>query len=334
MVCLYFIILVLLNYGLSWPLSYYQGFVRPHAYGLSNQTFLKWFTDSLKSLGIVLVVGCLFLWIPYLLLKKSPRGWWFYAWLALLPVFFFVVMVQPVVIAPLFNQFGPVKDKALEAKIIALAEKAGIHGSRVYEVNKSVDTKTSNAYVSGFLGTKRIVLWDTIIKQLNERELLFVMGHEMGHYALGHVVKGILCSWFLTLIALYGIHVTARGLIGRFAGRFGFDSLSDIASVPLIILLINVFSLALTPIGFAYSRHMEHEADRFGLEITHYNHSAASGFVKIEKENLGYPRPGLLFTIWLGTHPSTGDRIDFFNNYKPWEKGEPLKYERYFGREK
>jgi STE24 endopeptidase len=334
MICVYFVILMLLNYGLNWPLRYYLGFVRPHAYGLSNQTFIKWFGDSLKNLGVTLVGGCLFLWIPYLLLKKSPRRWWLYGWLAMLPVFFLVVLVEPLVVAPLFNKFGPVKDKALEAKIVALAEKAGIHGSRVYEVNKSVDTKMSNAYVSGFMGTKRIVLWDTIIAQLNERELLFVMGHEMGHYALGHVVKGILCSWILTLVAFYGIHVTAGVLIRRFAGRFGFDSLSDIASLPLIILLVSLFSLVLTPIGFTYSRHMEHEADRFGLELTHYNHSGATGFVKMERENLGYPRPGVLYTIWLGTHPSAGDRIDFFNDYKPWEKGEPSKYERYFGRER
>jgi STE24 endopeptidase len=332
--CLYFVILALLNYGLSWPLNYYQGFVRPHAYGLSNQTFDKWLTDTLKELGIVLVLGSLFLWVPYLLLRKSPGRWWLYAGLAMLPIYFFVILVEPLAVAPLFNHFGPVRDKALEAKIVALAEKAGIHGGRVYEVDKSVDTKTANAYVTGFMGTKRIVLWDTIIAQLDERELLFVVGHEMGHYALHHVVKGILCLWVLTLIAFYGIHLTARILIRRFAGRFGFDSLSDMASLPLIVLLMNLFSLALTPVGFAYSRHLEHEADRFGLEITRFNHSAATGFVKLEHTSLGYPRPGLFFTIWRASHPSTADRIEFFNNYKPWESGRPSKYEKYFVPEK
>ena len=97
-----------------------------------------------------------------------------------------------------------------------------------------------------------------------------------------------------------------------------------------MVLLINVFSLLLTPVGFAYSRHLEHEADRFGLELTHYNHSAATGFVRLQQENLGMPRPGLFYTIWRATHPSIGERIDFFNAYKPWERGEPSKYERYF----
>ena len=248
----------------------------------------------------------------------------------MVPFYFFEQLIQPVVVEPMFNQFTPIKNKVLEAKILALAGRAGIHGSRVYEVKKSVDTKTANAYVSGFMDTKRIVLWDTILDKLDDRQLLFVMGHEMGHYALNHVVKGILFLSVLMLVAFYGIHRIAYFMIKSGRGRFGFNELSDIASVPLMALLINLFSLVLTPVGFAYSRHLEHEADRFGLELTHYNHSAATGFVRLQQENLGMPRPGLFYTIWRATHPSIGERIDFFNAYKPWEQGEPSKYERYF----
>jgi Zn-dependent protease with chaperone function len=328
--CLYLIVVVLLNYAANWPLDYYQGFIRPHAYGLSEQTFAKWFGDSLKELAVTLALGVLFLWLPLLLVKKSPRRWWLYAGLAMIPVYFFVQLVNPVVIEPLFNEITPIHDKVIEVRILAMAERAGIHGSRVFEVKKSVDTKTVNAYVTGFLGTKRIVLWDTILAKLDERELLFVMGHEMGHYVLGHVVKGILFLAALTFVAFYGIHRTAPVLIIRGRTRLGFDQLSDIAALPLMVLLLGVFSLLLAPIGFAYSRHLEHEADRFGLEITHYNHSAATGFTRLQEENLGVPRPGPIFTLLRATHPSIGDRIDFFNTYKPWESGAPSKYERYF----
>lgn len=328
--CIYLIVLALLNYAANWPLDYYQGFIRPHAYGLSEQTFGKWFGDSLKELAVTLVLGALFLWLPCLLLKKSPRRWWLYAGLAMVAVYFFVQLVNPVVFEPMFNEITPIHDKVIEAKILALADRAGIHGSRVFEVNKSVDTKTVNAYVTGFLGTKRIVLWDTLLAKLDERELLFVMGHEMGHYVLGHVVKGVLFLAALTFAALYGVHRAAPVLIKRAPGRFGFDRLSDIAALPLIALLFTFFSLLLTPVGFAYSRHLEHEADRFGLEITRYNHSAATGFTRLQEENLGVPRPGPIFTIWRATHPSIGDRIDFFNSYKPWESGTPSKYEHYF----
>lgn len=324
---LYFIIFTVINFIIDLPLSYYQGFVRQHAYDLSNQTFGKWFGDSLKELMVGLAMGVLFLWVPYLLLKKSPKRWWLYTGILMIPFLFFVMLISPVWIDPLFNKFGPMNDKALETKILALAEQAGIEGSRVYEVNKSVDTKAVNAYVTGFMNTKRIVLWDTIIAKLKEKELLFVMGHEMGHYVLGHVIKGILFFSVLILITLYAAYRVSGALISKFKGRWGFDQLSDIASLPLIILLVSVFSLAITPIALTFTRYQEHEADRFGLEITQSNHAAATAFVKLQQENLGNPRPGALYKLWRSSHPTLGDRIDFCNDYRPWEKGETLKYQ-------
>ncbi len=322
----YLIIFAALNSLIDLPLAYYEGFVREHAYGLSNQTFQKWLSDSLKSFMVGIVAGVLFLWVPYLLLKKSPRRWWFYTSLASIPFLFFVMLVSPIWIDPLFNQFMPMKDKQLEASILSLAGRCGIQGSRVFEVNKSVDTSAVNAYVTGFLGTKRIVLWDTIIAKLNRKELLVVMAHEMGHYVLNHVVQGILFSFLLILATLYLAYRLAGGLMSRFKTAFGFDQLSDIASFPLILLLVGILSLPVTPLALAFSRHQEHEADRFALELTRTNHAAALAFVKLQEENLGYPRPGLLYKLWRSSHPPIGERIDFCNEYRPWEKGEPLKY--------
>jgi STE24 endopeptidase len=324
--CIYVALLGLILYVASWPLDYYQHFVRPHAYDLSNQTFGKWFGDSLKELVVTGVAAVLVLWMPYLLLRKSPRRAWLYAALAMAPIYFFMQMVAPVLVDPLFNDFTSLKDKALETKILALADRAGIHGSRIYEVNKSVDTKTVNAYVTGFLGTKRIVLWDTAIQKLNEHELLFVMGHEMGHYVLGHVIKGILCLSALTLLAFYLIQRTASLVVARAGVRIGVSQLDDFASLPLLIFVGMIVAVLLGPIGLAYSRHLEHEADRFGLEIARFNHSAATGFVRLQEESLSIPNPGFLYTIMLSTHPTIGQRIEFFNTYKPWKEGKPLKY--------
>jgi len=327
---LYFVIFTVINYIIDLPLSYYQGFVRQHAYDLSNQTFGKWFGDSLKELMVGLIMGVLFLWVPYLLLKKSPQRWWLYTGILAVPFLFFMMLVSPVWIDPLFNKFGPMNDKALEAQILALAEQAGIEGSRVYEVNKSVDTKAVNAYVTGFMNTKRIVLWDTIIAKLKEKELLFVMGHEMGHYVLGHVIKGILFFSLLILITLYAAYRVSGALINKFKDRWGFDQLSDVASLPLIMLLVSIFTLVITPIALTFTRYQEHEADRFGLEITQTNHAAATAFVKLQQENLSNPRPGPLYKLWRSSHPTLGDRIDFCNAYRPWEKGEALKYQELF----
>jgi Zn-dependent protease with chaperone function len=326
----YFAIFLIINFVIDLPLSYYQGFVREHAYGLSNQTLGKWFGDEITGLLITVVVGFLFLWIPYLLLKKCPRRWWLYTGLLAIPFLILSILVTPIWIEPLFNKFGPMKNKELEAKILQLAERAGIEGGRVYEVAKSEDTKTLNAYVTGFGATKRIVLWDTTIAKLDENELLFVMGHEMGHYVLGHVWKTILFLSLLIIVTLYAIHRTAGWLINKFHRRFGFTELSDIASLPLIILLLSAYFLIVGPIALAFSRHNEHEADRFGLEITQNNHAAATAFVKLQQENLGVPRPNVLVKLWQASHPTLGERIDFANEYRPWERGEPLRYDHLF----
>ena len=329
-IALYFIIFTLISFVIELPLDYYQDFARPHAYDLSNQTFGKWFGDAIKTALISLTFGALTLWIPYLLLKKSPQRWWLYTGLLAIPFIVLTIMLQPVFIDPLFNQFGPMKDKALETKILQLATRAGIEGGRVYEVDKSADTKAIDAYVNGFGSTKRIVLWDTAIAKLNEQELLFVMGHEMGHYVLGHVWKAICFFAVLILATLYAIHRTAGWLINKYQHRFGFNQLSNIASFPLIILLFGLYLFIVTPMVLAFTRHNEHEADRFGLEITQNNHAAATAFVKLQTENLANPRPDALIKFWRASHPTLGERIDFCNEYRPWEQGQSLEYSHLF----
>lgn len=326
-VAVYGVLFTLVTFVLDLPLAWYGGFVREHAYGLSTQTAAKWWSDQLISLAIGCVFLALTLWFPYLLLRKSPRRWWLYTGLASLPLFAFMLFITPIWIEPLFNDFGPMKDKALEARILALADRAGIEDGRVFEVEKSVETRTVNAYVTGFMDTKRIVLWDTLLAKLGEREVLLVMGHEMGHYVLGHVRQLIILGPVVVLFGLWVVHRLAGGLIARYRGRFGFSELADVASIPLMALLFSVVSLALSPVLLAVSRHNEHEADRFGLEITHDNRDCATAFVKLQQENLSVPRPGLLYKLWRASHPPLGERIDFCNEYRPWEKGEPLKYE-------
>ena len=326
----YFVFFTLINFAIGLPWSYYTEFVRQHDYGLSNQTLAKWFGDSMKGLLVGLIMGGLFLWVPFLFLKKSPERWWLYTSILAVPFLFLMIVVAPIWIDPLFNDFGPMKDRGLEQQILALADRAGIDGGRVFEVDKSVDTKAVNAYVTGFLGTKRIVLWDTIIARLTTPELLTVMGHEMGHYVLGHVPKTVGFFAGLILATLYLAHRTASYFFRRHSRRMGFDSLADIAALPLLLLLTNMFSFLASPIALAYSRNHEHEADRFALEIMRDNHAFGTAFVKLQTENLGNPRPGLLYVLWRASHPPIGERIDFCNEYKPWEKGEPLRYEKLF----
>ena len=316
-VALYVPLYLLLVAVVQLPIDYYLGYVRLHAYGLSNQTLGKWSWDHFVSLAVDAGVAVLVAWGAYGLLRLSPRRWWLWMSLASIPFLLLGVLIKPLWIDPLFNDFGPMKDKALERSILDLADRAGIASSRVFEVDKSVDTKAVNAYVTGFLGSKRIVLWDTLLQRLNEREVLFVMAHEMGHYVLGHVVRSVFLSFAVTLVGLYFVHRLAGGLIARFRGRFGFDELRDAASVPLIVMLLQVATLFLSPVAMAYSRYQEHEADRFAIDLTRMNHSGGTAFTKLQAENLGNPRPGWVYRVFRASHPSIGDRIDFCNTYRP-----------------
>ena len=223
---LYFVLFTVITTLVDLPRAYYEEFARQHAYGLSNQTLGKWWTDTLTALLLGCVIGPLVIWVPYLLLRKSPRRWWLYSAVALIPFIIAGNLVAPIWIAPLFNKFGPMKDKALEAQILSLADRAGIEGSRVFEVEKSVDTKTLNAYVAGLFNTKRIVLWDTTIARMDEHELLFVMGHEMGHFVLGHMWYLVAANTVLIMVLFYGAYRTAGVVLRRYGSRFGFSRMT------------------------------------------------------------------------------------------------------------
>jgi Zn-dependent protease with chaperone function len=322
----YFVLYTILSFAAALPLSYLRDFANEHAFGLSQQSLGAWFDDKLKALAVGLAVGALFIWIPFLLLAKSPKRWWFYTSLAAVPYMCLMMLVQPIWIAPLFNKFGPMHDAALEKRITALADRAGIEGSRIFEVDMSRKTNRVNAYVTGIGDSKRIVLWDTLTSKLERPEVLFVMGHEMGHYVLGHIWKTIALVSGSVLALLFGVDRIGRVLLARYRMRFGFERLDDVAALPLIMLVANILAFAMMPALTAASRMQEAEADRFGLELTQNNRACATAFIKLQTENLANPRPHWLFHWWTGTHPSLAERIDFCNRYRPWNTGDVLAY--------
>ena len=215
------------------------------------------------------------------------------------------MIVVPVYIAPLFDDYGRMRDRALEQRIARLAARAGIPDSRIYEVRKSAETRQVNAYVTGFGGTKRIVLWDTLVDRLQPDEVEFVVGHEIGHFVLRHTLTIIVAATLLATLSLWVVHRVAGWLIARFRERFGFDRLDDVASMPLLALVGGVVILGSTPAALALSRWQEREADRFGLEITRDNNAAARAFVRLQMDNLAVPRTGLLFGSGAAVTPTS-----------------------------
>lgn len=325
-IALYGAAYVLIQALVFLPLSWYAGYARQHAYELSTETASAWLRDWTTAVALSVAVAALLLYIPYRLLRASPGRWWLWTGLLTAPLTVLAMIVVPVYVAPLFDDYGRMRDPGLERRIQRLAARAGIPDSRIYEVRKSAETRQVNAYVAGFGATKRIVLWDTLVDRLQPDEVEFVMGHEIGHFVLRHTLTTIVAATLLVTLSLYAVHRVAGRLIARFHRRFGFDRLDDVASLPLLSLVGGLVMLAATPAALALSRWQEREADRFGLEITRNNPAAARAFVRLQVDNLGVPRTGLLFRLWRGSHPDLADRIEFANRYSPWSRGRPLRY--------
>lgn len=313
----FFILIMLADYLLNFPASYYRNFIVEHDFGFSNQTLQEWLIEDLKGLGVTLVVGILPVWFFYKLVGYMTR-WWLAFTLCAIPFAIFFIVVAPVVISPMFNEFTPLQDKQLESEILSLADKAGIHGSDVFQVDASKQSNKINAYVTGLFNTKRIVLYDTMIRNFSLNEIKFVMGHEMGHYVMNHVWWGLGVFILFLLFALWLTDLIIRPVIRMFSGVFKFDKLEDIASLPLVLIALSIIMFVFQPINNYASRYMEHQADIFGMDITGVSgEEAATAFDKLSAYNLSDPDPPEIVEFWFYSHPALSKRMAFVRSYHP-----------------
>jgi len=313
---------------LSAPLAWYDEFALEHQFGLSNQSFGGWAGDQLKAgVFVVAMFGVLpILALVYRVFDRSPRRWWVWLALGAVPLVIASVLLQPLVFDPMFNKFTPLGDQHLKGEILALAARADIPGRRVYEVDKSAQTNKYNAYVNGFGASQRIVLWDTTLHGMKEDEILFVMAHEMGHYKLGHIWQGMAVSALLTLVLLFLAARLCDAALAIFGARWGIRAMADVASLPLLILVLDLLSFAAQPVVNGYSRRVEHEADVFGLEVSRDNDAAARAFVKLGSQNKADPDPEPVVKWILFTHPTESERVEFAMHYRPWAEGRPNRF--------
>ena len=321
----YFTLFTLVGFVLDFPLSWYSGFALEHQFNLSNQSFAKWLIDEGKGslVGIVALGATGLIALAYAAIDKNERTWWLWLGVGTLPVLLVAVLIQPLFIDPLFNKFTPLKDQVLKQDILALAAKAEIPGRNVYEVDKSQQTKKYNAYVNGFGPSQRIVLWDTTLKGMDHDEILFVMGHEMGHYKLLHLWKGVAFTFLLSFGLFFVSGKMMAWATARYGPRWGFTRLSDEASLPLFISAISLAALIAQPLSNAFSRRIEHEADTFGLEVTHSNDAGARAFIKLGSQNRSDPEPSEFVKLMQYSHPPLGDRIRYAIRYHPWTEDRP-----------
>lgn len=318
---------LLLWIGLQLPPQIY-GHHLSLAYGLSIQRWGSWFGDWGKSLIIEVAVGTAAITGAYALMRTSPRRWWLWFWTISIPFVVFFVFLSPIVIEPLFDKFELLAPR--HPQLVAEIEKVAHHGGldippdRMFEMRASRKVTTLNAYVTGIGASKRVVVWDNTIRDLTIPQTLFVFGHEMGHYVMNHIWKGLAFFTVLLFVAYYLGARVGQWAVDRFGPRLGIRGLSDWASLPLLILILAVFSFFTEPVDSAFSRYLEHRADQYGLEVIHGivpdpNQAAAQAFQALGENSLAYPNPNRLLVFWTYDHPPIADRLEFVLKDKPWE---------------
>jgi len=320
--------------ALQLPLDAYQQNIS-RQYGLSVQAWGSWLGDMGKGGLVGLVFLSLVAWIIATLIRKSPKRWWIYSWMIVYALVIFVVFISPYVIDPLFNKFEPLEksNPQLVDAIEKVTQRGGltIPRDRMFLMKASEKVTTLNAYVTGFGPSKRVVVWDTTIKNATTPETLFVYGHEMGHYVLNHIVIGLTAAAIGLFIGFYLLYLIANWAFPRFQQRWHMRELSDWAGLVMLILIFSIMSTVSAPIGNGFSRTLEHNADVYGLEVTHGinanpQEAAAHAFQVLGELSLSYPYPNRFVVFWYADHPPIPDRVPFAHNYDPWGKGEQPKY--------
>ena len=318
---------------LSLPLDLYAQHLSLQ-YGLSVQSWASWFGDQAKSFGLAWGIGGLLLMLLFWIIRKLPRSWWFAFWCVSVPIVLFAIFVAPY-IEPIFFQYQPLAktNPALVAQLERVVEKGhmDIPPERMFLMKASEKLTTLNADVEGFGASKRVVVWDTTIAKMTPDEIVFVFGHESGHYVLGHIVSSV--AWLLIglLVTLYLGYLFVQWAIATLGVRWGIRSQNDWAALAILLLAFSLFGTLLEPLENGYSRIHEHAADVYGQEAIHGlvpdpQASAVGAFDVLGKTSFADPNPSPLYEFWTYSHPAIGRRAAFGKAYNPWLPGLQPKY--------
>ena len=330
-----FVFLLLLLTGLlDLPLEIYGHHIGL-AYGLSVQGWGSWLADRAKTFALEWLIGAPLVMLIFWVIRRSPTRWWFWFWIPAVLLLVGGVFVTPYVIDPLFNSFEPlaVSDPALVQQLEKVVARSGIAipPERMFLMRASAKYTGLNAYVTGFGASKRIVVWDTTVEKSTPDEIAFIFAHELGHYALGHVVTGTALTCVALLPLFWLGHRGVRLLLRRFGTAWRIPTQEDWGALVVLLLVLSTLSALAEPIANEFSRTIEHDADVYGQEAVHgiVGDPQAVGlrsFQVLGEDSLDDPTPHPAFDLWFGSHPPIWFRAAFAEAYDPWAPGEHPKY--------
>jgi STE24 endopeptidase len=312
-VFLYVLILMVIGKLLGLGLDYY-GFRLEHRFHLSNQNIISWLWDETKGFLVGIVLGGIVVELLYFTLREYPQHWWLLAWAAFMGLFVLLAQLAPVVLLPIFYKFEPLDNDDLKLRLVRLGERAGTRVRGVYKWNLSEKSKKANAALTGLGSTRRIILADTLLNNFSADEIEAVLAHELGHHVHRHILKSIAVQAATTLVGFWAANWVLHYSVDRL---HMFDTLSDFANLPLLVLVATVLSFLLLPALNAYSRYNERQADRYAFESISGVGPFISSMNKLAEQNLAERSPSKWVEWFFHSHPAISRRIAAAQAWNP-----------------
>ena len=304
---LYWIQFVIVAFVLTFPMTMYESYFREHKYGLLNQTFGPWMRDQAVGLAVGLILGAILVVPLFGLVRRLGTSWWVWGAALMIGFFAFVSLIAPVYISPLFNQYKKLEDPRIKDPILSMARANGIPATDVYEFDASKQSNRVSANVSGFGSTQRISLNDNLLKRCTLAEIETTMGHEMGHYVLNHAYKGLVMIGVVIVIGFAFLNWGIRSALARRGTQWDIRGITDVAVLPLAVIVFSVYFFLMTPLTNTISRSMEYEADMYGLNAARQPDGEANVDLMLgEYRKLD---PGAVEEVVFFDHPSGRTRI-------------------------
>jgi STE24 endopeptidase len=299
---------------ITLPWTIYTGFAREKQYDLLNQTFGDWAIDQGKGLAIGVIASAIVFTVVLAVIRHSPKRWWLWGALTVTAFSAVLAMIVPVFITPLFNTYTELKPGPVRDRIVAMAKANNVPAEHIYVFDASKQSKRISANVSGLGPTIRISLNDNLLNRTTPAETASVMGHELGHYVLGHVIRSILAFTAIFLIVFYFVYRAAPAIIRHYGARWGVRDVADPAAIPVFFILISIIGVFLTPVTNTIIRTSESEADMFGLNAAR----EPDGFAKTALALSEYRKiePGPVEEFLFFDHPSGKTRIRMAMDWK------------------